>query len=74
MTMTMHIAELQAISVAASVAESPKTWNPAVVAGALRKVVNGLFDPYRPERHYMRGPGPRWRERHAFDAAARPRG
>ena len=21
-----------------------------------------LFDPYRPELHYMRGPGPRWRE------------
>jgi hypothetical protein len=18
------------------------------------------FDPYRPERHYMRGPGPKW--------------
>jgi hypothetical protein len=24
-----------------------------------------LLDPYRPERHYMRGPGPKWRERHA---------
>ena len=22
------------------------------------------FDRYRPERHYMRGPGPRWREKH----------
>ena len=21
-------------------------------------------DPYRPELHYMRGPGPKWRERH----------
>jgi hypothetical protein len=20
-------------------------------------------DPYRPERHYMRGPGPKWRAR-----------
>ena len=20
-------------------------------------------NPYRPERHYMRGPGPKWRER-----------
>jgi hypothetical protein len=27
-----------------------------------------LFDPYRPELHYMRGPGPKWRERHAQDA------
>ena len=22
-----------------------------------------LFDPYRPERHYMRGPGPKCREK-----------
>lgn len=67
--MSMQFAELEAKSVAASVTESPKTWNPVVVAGALRQVVSGLFDPYRPELHYMRGPGPRWREKHAFDAA-----
>ncbi len=24
-----------------------------------------LFDPYRPERHYMRGPGPKWRAKHS---------
>jgi hypothetical protein len=24
-----------------------------------------LFDPYRPELYYMRGPGPRWRAKHA---------
>jgi hypothetical protein len=24
-----------------------------------------LFDPYHPELHYMRGPGPKWREKHA---------
>jgi len=23
-----------------------------------------LFDPYRPELHYMRGPGPKWQEKH----------
>lgn len=23
-----------------------------------------LFDHYRPEKHYMRGPGPKWREKH----------
>jgi hypothetical protein len=27
-----------------------------------------LFDPYRPELHYMRGPGPRWRAKHAQPA------
>jgi hypothetical protein len=23
---------------------------------------------YRPERHYMRGPGPKWREKHSHPA------
>ena len=23
--------------------------------------------PYRPEDYYMRGPGPKWREKHALD-------
>ena len=26
--------------------------------------VADLSDPYRPERYYMRGPGPKWREKH----------
>jgi hypothetical protein len=25
---------------------------------------HGLFDDYRPELHYMRGPGPKWHEKH----------
>ena len=25
-----------------------------------RKLTSSLFDPYRPELHYMRGPGPKW--------------
>jgi hypothetical protein len=24
----------------------------------------GLIDPYRPELHYMRGPGPKWHAKH----------
>ena len=28
-----------------------------------QKLTSSLFDPYRPELHYMRGPGPKWRER-----------
>jgi hypothetical protein len=27
---------------------------------------------YRPERHYMRGPGPKWRERHGIPDQANP--
>jgi hypothetical protein len=26
----------------------------------LSQSFTGLFDPYRPELHYMRGPGPKW--------------
>ena len=27
-----------------------------------------LFNPYRPELHYMRGPGPKWRAKHQASA------
>jgi hypothetical protein len=30
----------------------------------MRRRLLTLFPSYRPERHYMRGPGPKWRERH----------
>ena len=34
--------------------------------------VGKLLDGYRPELHYMRGPGPRWHEKHdRIPAAAR---
>ena len=29
------------------------------------RLLKRLFDPYRPELHYMRGPGPKWREKQA---------
>lgn len=32
-----------------------------------RDVVRELTDPYRPELHYMRGPGPKWAARHGRD-------
>ena len=28
-------------------------------------LVQTLTDPYRPELHYMRGPGPKWRTKHS---------
>jgi len=37
------------------------------VAGDLADFVRTfktLFDPYRPELHYMRGPGPAWHAKH----------
>jgi hypothetical protein len=33
--------------------------------------LDSVFNPYRPELYYMRGPGPKWYARHAAVAAAR---
>ena len=44
------------------------------LASASRAVLTFLFPEwyesnpaYRAERHYMRGPGPKWRAKHLFD-------
>jgi hypothetical protein len=39
------------------------------VADALRGLKLDGSRPYRPERHYMRGPGPKWREKHGLGPA-----
>jgi hypothetical protein len=36
----------------------------------LRRLMRDWSDHYRPELHYMRGPGPKWREKHAPKPAA----
>jgi len=53
----------------------------SVLASFLRKVMSsvvmflgpswdGPASKYRPEQHYMRGPGPKWREKHLLDRAS----
>jgi hypothetical protein len=37
-----------------------------------RKLRQRIFDSYRPELHYMRGPGPKWREKHAYVPSVSP--
>ena len=34
------------------------------LAAALDDLIRTLFDPDRPELHYMRGPGPKWHAKH----------
>ena len=34
-----------------------------------RKLTQKIRASYRPERHYMRGPGPKWHERNTSDPA-----
>jgi len=35
-----------------------------VVMTSWHKLLNNVRDPYHPELHYMRGPGPRWHAKH----------
>jgi hypothetical protein len=37
----------------------------AAVANAWRSATANQEGSYRPEAHYMRGPGPKWRAKHA---------
>jgi hypothetical protein len=36
----------------------------------LVRTLKALLDPYRPELHYMRGPGPKWHAKHNAAPAA----
>jgi hypothetical protein len=36
----------------------------ADITDVLHSLAKALFDPYRPERYYMRGPGPKWHAKH----------
>ena len=41
------------------------------VAEIWRTLKNDLVNSYRPELHYMRGPGPKWLEKHSADRSLR---
>jgi len=41
------------------------------IAEAWRQLRKAFLDTYRPELHYMRGPGPKWREKHGAPHATR---
>jgi hypothetical protein len=45
-------------------------------AGVVHNLIMDVRDSYRPELHYMRGPGPKWRAKHQsrprFDSEAVP--
>ena len=41
----------------------------ANLTGLIRSLRRDLFDSYHPERHYMRGPGPKWHAKHSRQEA-----
>jgi len=46
------------------------------VATVWQALTSWLFDAYKPEKHYMRGPGPKWHQKHRLlimDVANRQR-
>ena len=47
--------------------EAPKFL--ADAANLLRGLARDFVDPYRPELHYMRGPGPKWHAKHDHPGA-----
>jgi len=44
------------------------------LAASCRRLQQAIFNSYRPELHYMRGPGPRSREKHAIERSVRGNG
>ena len=41
-----------------------------VIATRWYKLIQSVRDPYRPELHYMRGAGPKWRAKHGIHIAS----
>jgi hypothetical protein len=39
-------------------------WSLDVFMTTWHSLIRNARDPYRPERHYMRGPGPKWHAKH----------
>jgi hypothetical protein len=45
-------------------AGNPRAKAPAFELADILRLIKSLLDPYRPELHYMRGPGPKWHAKH----------
>ena len=50
--------------VIAAVSGSAIVFPVARLTAYLRDLAREMFSPYRPELHYMRGPGPAWRKKY----------
>jgi hypothetical protein len=44
--------------------EMAQSANASLAIATWQALTKALFDDYRPELHYMRGPGPKWHEKH----------
>ena len=55
---------------AAALLPRPFVFVSHILAGFWRDLTGTAVQPYRPERHYMRGPGPAWRAKHGQHPAS----
>ena len=63
----------QATTISRGVAATPDFAAPGLrqaIVEIWQTLAKSFSDPYRPEKHYMRGPGPKWREKHGGGATA----
>lgn len=66
------MATLTSTSLPASAAKRTERSGPiAGIKGFWRAFFAQAFNPYRPELHYMRGPGPAWHAKYGDNAAFR---
>jgi hypothetical protein len=57
-----------AIRLLSTEADHLAVWPVATIRAFAGKIQLALLHRYRPERHYMRGPGPRWHAKHGPSA------
>jgi hypothetical protein len=65
------MAAITSTSISASSAGHPGQASLAGFKAFWRQFFARAFDPYRPELHYMRGPGPAWHAKHGTAATFR---
>jgi hypothetical protein len=63
----------QRLSAQASVPASTVVVAWTSLVNSLRMLITIDVRTYQPEKYYMRGPGPKWREKHALGRVSAPR-
>ena len=52
----------------------PRPRNSLALTALWVRAMAWLTEDYRPEKHYMRGPGPKWRAKYGHDRGSLPTG
>jgi hypothetical protein len=65
------MALIETTSIAAPAKAGPVSPPLTGIKAFLARFFVTAFRPYRPELHYMRGPGPAWRAKHGLDVPVR---